>query len=213
MTSAGNNTLGARISLPDAGPMTDAQKRVFDMIVSGKRGELVGPLRAALHNPTLAESWSNFGEILRYRTSLSPKLSELAVMVTARHWNSELEWSVHRRAAEAAGLSPVVLDSIRDGVVPELDAEEAEIYQFTSSLLKGGNVEDDVYQKVLQRWGELGVVELTALIGYYCMVALTLNVHRIPLPASYPADLLKGQPQPDEITPVDIATSAKNTIC
>src|SRR5690606_19193081 len=109
---------GARISLPDAGEMSEAQRRVFGLIINGKRGELVGPLRAALHNPQLAEAWSNFGEILRYRTSLPPNLSELAVLITARHWNSELEWSVHRPVAEAAGLASSVIDAVRNMVLP-----------------------------------------------------------------------------------------------
>lgn len=196
---------GARISLPDTGEMSEAQRRVFDMIVSGKRGELVGPLRAALHNPQLAEAWSKLGEILRYQTSLPPKLSELAVLITARHWNSELEWSVHRPAAEAAGLNSALIDAIRDGAVPSMDEEEAEIYRFTGGLLRSGTVSDEVYQLVLRRWGELGAVELTALIGYYCMVALTLNVHQIPLPARYTADLLQGKSQPATLTPAPSA--------
>lgn len=202
MTTFDPSVRNGRISFPDSGSMTDAQKRVFDMIVNGKRGELVGPLRAALHNPTLAEAWSRLGEILRYHTCLPPKLSELAVMITARHWNSELEWSVHRRAAEAAGLSGAIMDAIRDGIVPAMDEEEAAVYRFTSGLLKSGTVDNEIYQQVLDQWGELGAVELTALVGYYCMVAMTLNVHRIPLPASYPADLLKGAPQPDALTPI-----------
>lgn len=195
----------ARISLPDTGEMNEAQRRVYDMVVSGKRGELVGPLRAALHNPQLAEAWSNFGEILRYRANLPTRLSELAVLMTARHWNSELEWSVHRPAGSAAGLKDEVLDAIRDGKVPELEEDEAEIYRFTASLLRVGTVPDDDYRAIVARWDEIGVVELTALIGYYCMVALTLNVHQIPLPTRYPADLLKGAPQPETLSPAPSA--------
>lgn len=194
---------GARISLPDKGGMSAEQRRVFESIVNGRRGELVGPLRAALHNPELAERWSKLGETLRYYTRIPPKLSELAVMVTARVWNSELEWSVHRRAAEAAGLESAVIDAIRDGRIPEFTCEEEqEIYVFTAEMLASGTVTDGSYAKVLERWGEAGTVELAALVGYYCMVALTLNVHRIPLPASIAPDLLGGVEPPAALTAI-----------
>ena len=66
----------ARIPLFPLATMTDEQKRVYDAVVRGPRGVVVGPLRAALHRPELAERWSQFGEILRYRTSLPPRLSD-----------------------------------------------------------------------------------------------------------------------------------------
>ncbi|MBV8512330.1 MAG: carboxymuconolactone decarboxylase family protein, partial [Xanthobacteraceae bacterium] len=77
----------ARIPLPSPDTLTAEQKRVYDAIVSGPRGALRGPLRAALHNPELADKWQQLGELLRYRTSLPPQLSELAILVTARHCN------------------------------------------------------------------------------------------------------------------------------
>lgn len=194
MTAPIATRTGARISLPDAEGMTDEQKRVRDLIVGGRRGELVGPLRAALHNPELAERWSHLGETLRYRTRLPTRLSELAVLMTARVWNSELEWGIHRRAAEAAGLEAKVIDALRDGIAPSLaDPADREVYDFVRDMLTCGTVRDGPYQAVLVRWGEGGVVELTALVGYYCMVALTLNVHRIPLPAGLGTELVVGK--------------------
>lgn len=185
---------GPRISLPDAAGMTPEQRRVRDGIISGRRGELVGPLRAALHNPELAERWSRFGEILRFGTRLPPRLCELAVLMTARVWNSELEWGVHRRAAEAAGLEGAIIDAVRDGLAPDLDdPADREIYAFVREALIGGDTSDATYRAVLARWGEGGVVELAALVGYYCMVAMTLNLHRIPLPAGLGAELVAGR--------------------
>lgn len=195
---------GARISLPDADGMSAEQKRVRDAIINGRRGELVGPLRAALHNPELAERWSQLGETLRYRTRLPTRLSELAVLMTARVWNSELEWGVHRRAAEAAGLEVATIEAIRDGAAPALaDPADREVYDFVRDMLTGGDVGEAAYQAVLARWGEGGVVELTALVGYYCMVALTLNVHRIPLPVGLGVELVAGRVEaPGRLTPL-----------
>lgn len=194
-------TSGPRISFPDKDGMTPEQKRVFDGIVNGRRGELVGPLRAALHNPELAERWSKLGETLRYYTQLPPRISELAVLLTARVWNSELEWTIHRTAAEAAGLERDIIEAIRECQLPPLQSDEdREIYRFTLEMLSLGLVSDEAYAAVLARWGETGTVELTALVGYYSMVALTLNTHRIPLPATIAPDLLRGAPQPEGLT-------------
>jgi len=183
-------TMTSRISLPDRDGMDEAQRRVFDMIVRGRRGVLVGPLRAALHNPQLAERWSQLGETLRFDTRLDPKHSELAVLLTARRWNSQLEWAIHRRDSERAGIRAEVIEAIRTGNVPPFqDPHEIAIYDYSVELLSGGNVGDAAYAAVVALWGEAGVVELTALIGYYALVAATLNVHRIPLPDGSIAEL------------------------
>jgi 4-carboxymuconolactone decarboxylase len=173
----------ARIPLPDEMTMTPEQRRVFDKVVSGPRGALIGPLRAALHRPELAEVWERFGAMLRYGTSLPTRLSELAILVTARRWNSQLEWHVHSAAARKAGLSEAVMESLRVGASPQFDdPEEAAIYEFTRELQLTGEVSDKTYEVVFARWGAVGVVELTTLIGYYTLVSMTLNAHRIPLP-------------------------------
>lgn len=193
--------MAPRISFPDKSGMTPEQKRVFDGIVNGKRGEIVGPLRAALHNPELAERWSKLGETLRFGTTLPPRLSELAILVTARVWNSELEWTIHRRAAETAGLERSIIDAIRNRETPMMPhKDDRDIYSFTVELLSGSVVSDVTYQAILTRWGEKGAVELTAIVGYYCMVALTLNTHRIPLPETIPADLLRGDMPPEGLS-------------
>src|SRR4051794_31759348 len=101
--------------------MSPDQRRVYDAIVTGPRGRLVGPLRAALHRPELAEKWQQLGELLRYRTSLSPMLSELAILVTAWHCQSNLEWHIHEQMAIAAELPQTVIKQVRDGVRPVAD--------------------------------------------------------------------------------------------
>ena len=173
----------ARIPLPSRDEMSPEQQRVHDAVVAGPRGAVVGPLRAAIHNPELAERWSKFGEVLRYRTTLPPKLAELAIIVTGRHWTSQVEWYVHARAAAEAGLSASVIETIRLGGEPEFDdQQEAEIYAFTRQLLRSGEVDSETYHRIEILFGARGVVELTALIGYYTMVSMTLNAHEIPLP-------------------------------
>ena len=173
----------ARIPLFPLDDMSDEQRRVYDAVVSGPRGVVVGPLRAALHRPELAERWSQFGEILRYRTSLPPRLSELAVIITARHWTAQLEWQQHSAAALKGGLAPEVIEAIRTGRQPTFAAEdERAVYDFCSEMHQNKSISDATYRRALDLFGTLGVVELTALMGYYTMVAMTLIAHEIPLP-------------------------------
>jgi 4-carboxymuconolactone decarboxylase len=172
-----------RIPLPTPETMTPEQRKVYDMIVTGPRGTLVGPLRAALHSPELAEKWQQLGELLRFRTSLAPQLSELAILVTARRWSCQVEWYIHARAAAACGLDAAIIETIRNGQSPMIaDWEARPIYDYSVELSTHGKVSDKVYGATLAMLGEVGVVELTALIGYYTMVAMTLNAHEIPLP-------------------------------
>ena len=96
----------ARLHLPSVDEMTPEQRDVHDEVASGVRGRLVGPLRAVIHSPDLARRWSRLGEYLRFSTCLPKKLNELAIIVTGRRWNSQLEFLIHAEAAKAADLDP-----------------------------------------------------------------------------------------------------------
>lgn len=161
--------------------MTAEQRRVYDEVTAGPRGKLIGPLRAAIHRPDLADLWQKFGAILRFGTSLPARLSEIAILVTARRWNSQLEWQVHSEAARKAGVGEAVIEDLRAGRAPIFEREdEREIYEFARELQMTGQVSDTTYAAVFNRWNTIGVVELTSLIGYYTMVSMTLNAHDLP---------------------------------
>jgi 4-carboxymuconolactone decarboxylase len=173
----------ARILLPTPETMTPEQRSVYEKIIAGSREAFSGPLRAALHCPELADRWQNLGALLRYQTSLPTRLSELAILVTARRWNSQLEWFVHADAARKATLPEPIIAAIRQGHSPEFeDPDEAAVYEYAREIQGSGQVSESVYAKVLAKLGIAGIVELTALIGYYTMVSMTLNAHEIPLP-------------------------------
>ena len=173
----------ARIPLFPLDRMTEEQQRVYHTVVSGPRGVVVGPLRAALHVPELADKWQQLGAILRYRTSLPARLSELAILVTACYWSSQLEWQQHAPAALKAGLAPATLDALRDGRRPAFaNEDEAAIHDYCLELHQDKAVSEKNYRRALDLIGTPGVVELTALVGYYTMVAMTLVAHEIPLP-------------------------------
>lgn len=172
-----------RISFPSPESMNPEQRAVYDKIVSGPRGRIQGPLRAALHNPELADKWQALGALLRYGTQLPPRLSEIAILVTGRACQSPFEWYAHRAEAEKAGVEQAIIDAIlAETLPPGLTLDDAAVYHYAVELNRHHSVSDATYACALAQFGERAVVELTALIGYYTMVAMTLNCHEIPLP-------------------------------
>jgi 4-carboxymuconolactone decarboxylase len=172
-----------RIPLPSRDELDAAQRAVWDSVVAGPRGQVIGPLRAAIHNADLAARWSALGEALRFSTCLPKRLSELAICVTGRRWSSQVEWHVHARVAAQQGILPAILEAIRQGRAPAFALrDEALVYEFTRTLQADGRVPDAIYDEARAAFGVKGVVELTALVGYYTMVSMTLNAHGVPLP-------------------------------
>lgn len=172
-----------RIELFPKESMDAEQRRVLDKIVSGPRGRIQGPLRAVLHNAELADRWQAFGALLRYQTTLTPRQSELAILVTGRACHSPFEWYAHRLEAEKVGIETPILEAILAQRFPEgLADDDAAVVRVATELNRMRSITDATYADALARFGERKLVELTALVGYYTMVAMTLNAHEIPLP-------------------------------
>jgi 4-carboxymuconolactone decarboxylase len=172
-----------RIPLVSAASMTDAQRRVYDAMMSGpRRSPPVGPLAAAMHRPDLAEKWSELGLVLRFNSSFEPRLREFVILLTGRHWDCQFEWLSHEGEARKAGLSDASIQTLRHGGSTFQAADEQAIHDYAIELLRRHQASDATYQRILAAHGTAGIVELTALIGYYSMVALTLNAHEIGVP-------------------------------
>ena len=172
-----------RITLPTPESMSPAQRQVYDKVVSGPRGRVQGPLRAAIHNPELADRWQALGALLRYNTTLTRRQSEIAILVTGRHCNSPFEWYAHRQEAEKEGIDKDTIEALLAQQTPVgLSEEEGIVHKYAVELNVHKSVSKATYERALAIFGERAIVELTALIGYYTMVAMTLNAHEIPLP-------------------------------
>ena len=102
--------------------MDPAQKRVHDQIVSGKRGRFGGPFQLLIRAPGVCEHAAPLGEYLRWGTSLPDRLSELAIIATARFWRAQYEWYAHAPLAEEAGVPAAAIEAIRTGGTPVFDA-------------------------------------------------------------------------------------------
>jgi 4-carboxymuconolactone decarboxylase len=172
-----------RIPLVTAASMTDAQRRVYDAMMAGpRRSPPVGPLAAAMHRPDLAEKWSDLGLVLRFNSSLEPRLREFVILLTGRFWDCQFEWFSHEAEARKAGLSEQTIETLRHGGRTFAASDEQAIHDYATELLRDHRASDATYQRILDTYGTAGIVELTALIGYYAMVTLTLNAHEIGVP-------------------------------
>jgi len=172
-----------RIPLVSEASMTDAQRRVYDAMTNGpRRSPPVGPLAAAMHRPDLAEAWSALGLVLRFNSSFPPRLREFVILLVGRYWDCQFEWFSHEAEARQAGLSAPTIETLRQGGATFAQADEQAIHDYATELLRDHHATEATYQTVLTAYGTAGIVELTALIGYYSMVALTLNAHEIGVP-------------------------------
>ncbi len=141
--------------------MNEDQRRAAEEAASGKRGRVPAPLRAWLHSPMFGSRAQRLGEFLRYDTTLQPRLSELAILVTARFWTSHYEWHAHKREALKAGVPPSVIEAIAHHAAPALaDPKASVVHDYTRILLKTGQVPEALHSAAVQQLGEKGVVEL-----------------------------------------------------
>ena len=179
-----------RLLLPDETELTSAQSDVISEVIAGRRRKVPAPMIAWLRNPELARRAQSLGELLRFETSLPPTLSELAILVCARHWTSHYEWTAHKKIALAAGVAPKTIEDIAAGGRPHFTGPQEElIYQVSSTLLATGKVPTALYQQGLVALGEKAMVELVGILGYYSFVALTLNAFEIGLPENFAPEL------------------------
>jgi 4-carboxymuconolactone decarboxylase len=169
-------------AIPSA-QMTAAQASAAEALVRGRRGALFGPFVAMLRSPELLDRAQKLGEYLRYDSALPPRLRELAILVTARHFRQAYEWHVHAPAALAAGLPEAVVADIAAARQPvALEPDAAVVYGFCAQLLTEHEVGDATYAQARALLGENGVVDLCGVCGYYGMLALVMNVARTALP-------------------------------
>ena len=135
-----------------------------------------------MHRPDLAEKWSDLGLVLRFNSSFEPRLREFVILLTGRLWDCQFEWFSHEAEARKAGLSEQSIETLRHGGSTFRAEDEQAIHDYAVELLRQHRASDATYRRILTAHGIAGIVELTALIGYYAMVALTLNAHEIGVP-------------------------------
>ena len=168
------------ISIED---MTPGQRAVHEEIVAGKRGRFGGPFQVLVRAPEACRHLARLGEYLRWGSSLPPALSELAICLTARHLRADYEWHAHAPLAVAGGVPAAAIEAIRTGAAPQFRAtDQALVHRLVTELIETKRLGDATFAAAIAAFGERGVVELAAIIGYYTAIGNALNVFEVALP-------------------------------
>lgn len=172
------------VTLENADP---EQRRVIDAIAGGPRGGLRGPFKVMLHSPKLADGVQSLGGFLRYGTSLEPRISEMAIIITGRFLSARVEWVSHSRLAREGGLGDDVIQAILERRRPVFNkADEEAAYELVTELHQNHQVSDVTFQKAVKQFGIPGTCELVGVAGYYTMVGLFLKAFQIEPPDDVP---------------------------
>jgi 4-carboxymuconolactone decarboxylase len=174
--------------------MTPEQREVAEAIASGPRGGIRGPFEAWLRSPVLADRAQKLGEYCRFNSSLPPHLSEMAIILTGKHWSSQYEFWAHAEMARKAGLPEETIEAIRTGATPEFrnDGEQV-VYELVTEYLRRHRVSDATYARAVEVIDERGVCDVVAIVGYYGLVSMTLNIFDVGLPEG--VEPLLAEPQ------------------
>jgi 4-carboxymuconolactone decarboxylase len=121
----------------ERGELDEAQRRVWDDVVAGPRHAVPPPAHVWLNSPGLADHAHKLGAHVRFGTGFSPRLTEIAILVTARYWTAQFEWQAHARLARQAGLAEEVIAAIAERRTPAFtDPDEQLVYDFCSTFYR-----------------------------------------------------------------------------
>jgi 4-carboxymuconolactone decarboxylase len=175
---------GAQDRMPPipADKLTDAQKQAIAEFKMARSAEISGPFVPLLRSPEVMSRARAMGDYLRFKSSLPPRLSEFVILLTARRWTQQYEWSAHQPLAVQGGLRAEITKAIADGRRPDGMAEDEEaVYALWDEVQRNQSVSDATYAKAIARVGEQGVIDVLGITGYYTMLAMVMNTARTPL--------------------------------
>jgi 4-carboxymuconolactone decarboxylase len=177
---------GAQDRMPPipADKLTDAQKKAIEEFKAARSADISGPFVPLLRSPEVMSRARAMGDYLRFKSSLPPRLSEFAILLTARRWTQQYEWNAHQPLALKGGLKSEIVDAIAAGRRPErMAGDEEAVYSVIEELFRNQSVSDATYAHAIAAVGEQGLIDAIAIAGQYTMLAMVLNTARTPLPA------------------------------
>ncbi|HEU5019387.1 MAG TPA: carboxymuconolactone decarboxylase family protein [Pseudolabrys sp.] len=185
-----------RLPVLEENRLDEAQQALLAGLRAGPRGKSLtirGPFAAWMHAPEFGLLAQSLGAHCRYQTRLPPRLSEFAILCTARLWRAQYEWFAHQPIAEKAGVKPKTIADLRAGREPKsAPKDERAIHAFIQEMYKTRRVSDRTYRRVNALLGDQATVELVGICGYYALISMTLNVFRMLPPAD--AELAFAEP-------------------
>jgi 4-carboxymuconolactone decarboxylase len=174
----------SRLSTLDEKNLAPDARAFLEALQSGPRGKvpLIGPFAVWAHAPTLGIAAQAFGGTLRFKTSLPERIKEIAICTVGAHYKAKFEFAAHGPMAIAAGVPAEAVDAIRLGKDPGFtDPADLASYRVARELLLEHRLSDATFADAKARFGEAALVELVTIIGYYCLISLTLNAFDVEL--------------------------------
>jgi alkylhydroperoxidase family enzyme len=178
--------------------MDAIQAALYDSITSGRRnqtgrkspltdaaGRLEGPFNAMLFTPRVGLALESVGDAIRYDSMLPGRAREIAILEVARACRSDYEWGIHEESGEAAGLTRDEIQSLRDDTdAVTFTTDEVLVRHAVRRLVTSGDLSDAEFELAERQLGYGLVMELLVIVGYYSLIALAMQVWRVPLPAA-----------------------------
>jgi 4-carboxymuconolactone decarboxylase len=166
-----------------ADKLSPAQKKARELLAATPRGNAgnAGPFVPLLRSPEFMNRLQAVGDYLRFNNAIPQKLVEMTILMTARLWTQNYEWAAHYPLALKAGLKAEIAGAIAEGRRPSgMSDEEDMIWDFNTELLNNRNISDTTYSRILHKFGEQGVIDLTGITGYYQTLAMVMSVAQTP---------------------------------
>jgi 4-carboxymuconolactone decarboxylase len=161
-----------------------AQQVCADEIIKGPRGAVVEPFIPLLRSPELCTHAQRMGEYLRYRSAVGLRLSELAILVTARYWSQDVEWAIHAPIAISQGIDASIVHALGLNQTPQFTQDDEQVvYDFVQQSLHDKKISDPTWAAAQLHWGEQGTVDLLGIVGYYTFLSVVMNGSGTPAPA------------------------------
>ncbi len=184
----------SRLPAFDPASLDPDQRAVYDRMVSGTRGGVAGPFLPLLTSAELCGRVEQLGLFLRFQCGVPMRLRELAICVVGTHWKAAFEVFVHAPIARKQGVPDAVVAAVTQGapLPAETDAADRTVVEYAREVLRSGTAGDATYAAAQALLGDKGLVELTALLGYYGLLALQLNVFQVLPPSSEDIPWLRG---------------------
>lgn len=172
-----------RQTLRDPATFTADEREEYESLARSRKpwpdGRIGGPFDAHLLNPELSHRLRGLGGMLWERTSLDRGLVELAISITGRFWEANVEWAAHAPRAVEHGIAQSVIDDVYAGRRPHGTPEQELLYDVCMSLHQGHRLPLSLYQRGVGTFGERGLMEITAISGFYTLISMTLNAFEV----------------------------------
>jgi 4-carboxymuconolactone decarboxylase len=166
----------------DEAKLSSEQRRIYEQIMR-MRGHVRGPFGVWLRNAELCENTLKLQEMFASRVKLERRLLELMILVSARLATAQYAWFIHEPHALKLGIPPEIVEAIRQRRIPEFTREDERlVYDITMELNTTRSLSEASYKRGMAMFGEETMVELVSAIGFYVMVAMTLNAFAVPVP-------------------------------